>query len=207
MNGSDHYFITGIGTEVGKTITSAILTEKFKVNYWKPIQAGDLDFTDSMKVKSLIENRFSIIFPEQVLLKNPFSPHKAADLEDYKIILKNFIIPKSTKPIICEGAGGLMAPLNFSETILDLISYLGFRIILVSKHYLGSINHTLLTLSKIKEVGLNLKGIIFNGDEDSYSEKFIIENSGATFLGRIPFLVELNPLEIKKAGENLQFAI
>ncbi len=201
------YFVTGIGTDIGKTIASAVLVEKFEANYWKPIQAGSLDNTDTDRVKSLVSNTKSQFFLEFIRLKNPFSPHKAADLENKEIVIHNIEAPNSRAPLFCEGAGGLMAPVNFQQTMIDLIFHLNYPIILVSNHYLGSINHTLLSIAKIKEARLPLKGILFIGNPDPYSEDFILKTTGILNLGRIPILASVNPNSIQKAGKLLNFMI
>src|SRR6195952_5566707 len=137
-------FITGIGTGIGKTIISAILVEKLKADYWKPIQSGDLDESDTLKVKSLITNTKSVFHPEAYRLTQPYSPHKSADLDNVIIEADKIILPETDNQLIIEGAGGLMVPLADNFLMIDLIKTLNTEVILVSKHYLGSINHTLL---------------------------------------------------------------
>lgn len=178
------YFITGIGTNVGKTIVSAILTEALEADYWKPIQAGDLDNSDSLKVKDLISNKRSVFHPEDFLLSQPMSPHAAAAIDNKKIAVKDITRPQTSNNLVIEGAGGLLVPLNHSETIADLILPVD-RVILVSRNYLGSINHTLLSLEVLKNRGLDCFGIIFNGQPNDASEEVILKMSGARFLGRI----------------------
>lgn len=181
---SETYFVTGIGTNVGKTIASAILTEALEADYWKPVQAGDLDNSDSLKVRNLISNERSVFHPEQFLLSQPMSPHAAAAIDNKKISVKKIIRPKTSNVLIIEGAGGLLVPLNHKETIADLMERQD-RIILISRNYLGSINHTLLSLEILKHRGLDCFGIIFNGQQNEASEEVILKMSGARFLGRI----------------------
>jgi dethiobiotin synthetase len=178
------FFVTGIGTGVGKTIVSAILTEALEADYWKPIQAGDLEKSDTYKVQSLISNRKTVFHPNGISLKNPMSPHAAAKIEGIKVTSSKFKRPKTDANLIIEGAGGLLVPLNHKETMMDLMQP-GDKIILVSRHYLGSINHTLLSLELIKNRGLNCFGIVFNGDKNEATEKVILKMSGVPFLGRI----------------------
>jgi dethiobiotin synthetase len=180
-----NYFVTGIGTNIGKTIVSAIITEALEADYWKPIQAGDLDYSDSLKVKNLISNTKSKIHPEAYRLNQPMSPHATAKLDNVIIDLEKIELPKTTNHLIIEGAGGLMVPLNDNELIIDLIKKLDVEVILVSQNYLGSINHTLLSLEVLKSKNLNLLGIIFNGTENTETEQFILNYSGAKCLGRI----------------------
>jgi dethiobiotin synthetase len=166
-------FVTGIGTGIGKTIVSAILTESLKADYWKPIQSGDLDNSDTLKVKSLISNPISKFYPESYRLTQPYSPHKSADLDGITIDPAKIIMPDTDNQLIIEGAGGLMVPLNNSFLMIDLITQLQVGVVLVVKHYLGSINHTLLSLEALRSRKIPLQAIIFNGDSDEYSEEVI----------------------------------
>jgi len=194
-------FISGIDTGIGKTLVSAILTEKLNADYWKPIQSGDLDKSDTLKVKSLISNKFTHFFPEAYALTQPFSPHKSAALDKVTIDLENIVLPKTDNQLIIEGAGGLMVPLNDNFLIIDLIKQLNARVILVSKHYLGSINHTLLSLHALKKYGIPVMGVIFNGDKDIYSKSYILEYSEVADLGQIPEFKTINKKTVKEAGK------
>ena len=180
-----NYFITGIGTNIGKTIVSAILTEALEADYWKPIQAGELENSDTIKVEKLISNKKSKYHKEGYCLTKPLSPHAAAKLDNIEIDLAKINIPTTNNNLIIEGAGGLMVPLNEKELIIDLIKKLDVEVILVIKNYLGSINHSLLSIESLKDRKLKVKGIIFNGDENKESEQFILNYSGLTCLGRI----------------------
>ncbi|GAA3986988.1 dethiobiotin synthase [Mucilaginibacter dorajii] len=179
-------FITGIGTGVGKTIVSAIITEKLKADYWKPIQSGDLDDSDTLKVKSLVSNDVTVFHPEAYRLTQPFSPHKSAAIDKVTIDMQSFIIPKTENQLVIEGAGGLMVPLNDNFLMIDLIKQLNAKVILVSKNYLGSINHTLLSIQALKNYNIEVMGIVFNGPKDIYSKTYILNYSGLTELGQIP---------------------
>jgi dethiobiotin synthetase len=179
-------FVTGIGTGVGKTLVSAILVEKLKADYWKPIQSGDLDSSDSLTLKNLISNTITRIHPESYRLTQPFSPHKSAAIDGIAIDPDKIQLPKTNNNLIIEGAGGLMVPLNDKFLMIDLIKNLGAEVVLVSQNYLGSINHTLLSIYALKNYGVPIKGMIFNGIKDSYTKEFILENSGLEELGHIP---------------------
>lgn len=180
------YFVTGIGTEIGKTVVSTILTEKLNADYWKPIQAGELDFSDTMKVKKYISNKKSHFFEERYKLLNPMSPHAAAKIEDIKINLNDFELPETNNKLIIEGAGGLMVPINHNgDMIIDIIHHLNIPVIIVSKNYLGSINHTLLTIKALQNLNIPIKGIIFNGEENLESQKIIQDITNINILGRI----------------------
>ncbi len=177
-------FITGIGTDVGKTVVSAIITEALEADYWKPIQAGDLNFSDTHKVKSQISNNKSQFHPNSYALKTPASPHFAAALDEIKIDLKKINEPKTSNHLVIEGAGGVLVPINEKEYIIDIIQK-DYKIIMVSRHYLGSINHTLLTFEALKSRGIYLSGIIFSGDENKATEEIILNTTKAKFIGRI----------------------
>lgn len=166
-------FITGIGTGVGKTYVSAHLVETLQADYWKPIQSGDLEATDTMKVRSMVKNLVSVFHPEAYRLTQPFSPHKAADLDGILIDPSKIILPQTKNQLIVEGAGGLMVPLNDSFLMIDLITQLQAEVILVVMHYLGSINHTLLSIEMLKSKNLPINCIVFNGIKEAYSENII----------------------------------
>lgn len=200
---SETYFVTGIGTDVGKTIASAILTEALQADYWKPVQAGDLANSDSIKVKDLVTNEKSVFHREGFLLSQPMSPHAAASIDNKKLSVKNIKRPKTSNVLVIEGAGGLLVPLNHKETITDLILPQD-RIILVSKNYLGSINHTLLSLELLKNRGLDCFGIIYNGERNDASEEVILKMSGARVLGRIEVEPYFDRNVIKEYAENFR---
>ncbi len=177
-------FITGIGTDVGKTIASAIVTEALEADYWKPIQAGDLNNSDSHKVKKYTSNTKTKFHNNSYALNTPASPHLAAAIDEVTIDLKKIKAPKTKNHLVIEGAGGLFVPLNDNDTIADLIQP-DYKVIVVSRHYLGSINHTLLTIEALKHRNIPIAGIIFNGDENKATEEIILKKTGITFLGRI----------------------
>lgn len=196
------YFITGIGTGIGKTVVSAVLTEKLKADYWKPVQSGDLDISDSLFVKHLV-SRDIIIHPESYRLSQPLSPHLSARLDGITIELESIKKPQTENNLIIEGAGGLMVPLNDHQLILDLIKMLQAKVIVVSQNYLGSINHTLLTLEVLKANHINVFGLIFNGAENLESEQYIEKYTKVKVLGRIPKMSVIDNDTIKAAGQHL----
>ncbi|WP_026714346.1 dethiobiotin synthase [Flavobacterium daejeonense] len=182
-------FITGIGTDVGKTIASAIITEALEADYWKPIQAGDLDTSDSHKIKAYLSNEKTIIHPNSYALKTPASPNLAAAIDGITIDLKNIKEPnpdsyREDNHLVIEGAGGIFVPINDNETIIDLIQP-DYKVIVVSRHYLGSINHTLLTIEALQNRKIAIAGILFNGKENQSSESIILKKTGLNCLGRI----------------------
>jgi dethiobiotin synthetase len=178
------YFITGIGTDVGKTIASAIVAEALKADYWKPIQAGDLNNSDSHFLQSKICNLQSKIHENAYQLNTPCSPHFAAQIDGITIDLAKIIEPETNNNLVIEGAGGVFVPLNETDCVIDLIQP-DYKVILVSRHYLGSINHTLLTFEALKNRGFTKIGIIFNGNENKSTESIILKKTNAIFIGRI----------------------
>jgi dethiobiotin synthetase len=177
-------FITGISTDVGKTIASAILVEALQTDYWKPIQAGDLNNSDTQKVKSLISNQKSQFYPNAYALHTPVSPHQSAQIDEIKIDLTTITEPDTQNHLLIEGAGGIFVPLNYTDCVIDLIKP-DYKVIVVSRHYLGSINHTLLTIQALKSRNLTIAGIIFSGAENKATESIILNKTGVKLIGRI----------------------
>jgi dethiobiotin synthetase len=177
-------FITGISTDVGKTIASAIITESLQADYWKPIQAGDIDNSDSHKIKSLISNDKTSIHSNSFLLNTPASPHFAAEIDGITIELQQVKEPSTQNHLVIEGAGGILVPLNDHDCIIDLIQP-DYKVIVVSRHYLGSINHTLLTIEVLRNRNIKIAGIIFSGNENKATESIILSKTGIKCIGRM----------------------
>ncbi|MCW2120883.1 dethiobiotin synthase [Flavobacterium sp. 7A] len=177
-------FITGISTDVGKTVASAIITQSLEADYWKPIQAGDLENSDTIKVQSYVTNTKSKFHDNSYALMTPASPHLAAQLDGITIDLNKIKAPETNNHLVIEGAGGIFVPLNDTDTIIDLIKP-DYKVIVISRHYLGSINHTLLTIEVLQNKGLKVSGIIFSGDKNQATESIILKKTGVKFLGRI----------------------
>ncbi len=190
-------FVTGIGTDIGKTVVSAIITEALQADYWKPVQAGNLDFSDTDRVKELVTNTKSFFHPETHRLQLPASPHQAAAAENIVINPVNFNLPDTNNHLIIEGAGGLMVPLSRNFLIIDLIAQLNAEVILVSHNYLGSINHTLLSILGLQQRQIPIKGLIFNGPPNPATENFITEYSGLPKLAVLLPELEINREIIK----------
>ncbi len=177
------FFITGISTEVGKTVAAAIVTEALKADYWKPVQAGELDHCDTKKVARLVSNEKSQFHPNSYALHTPMSPHAAAAIDNVHIEIAEVVAPATDNHLVIEGAGGVLVPLNDTDTILDLILP-SYKVIVVSRHYLGSINHTLLTLQLLQGKGFEV-AVIFSGEEHPTTEAVIKKMTGVTVIGRI----------------------
>jgi len=185
--------VSGIGTDVGKTVVSAALCQALNADYWKPIQSGIQDSpADAETIKKLLEVGKHRVHPSAYTFAHSLSPHAAAKLANVKITLDTIITPKTNKVLIVELAGGLLVPLNGKETNIDLIKKLCFPIILVANHYLGSINHTLLSIEYLKNAKLPLIGLIFNGNELlPETESIILKLSGVPMIARLPTLSQL----------------
>jgi dethiobiotin synthetase len=196
------FFISGIGTGIGKTVVAAVITETLKADYWKPVQAGFEPGTDSSWLASLISNSETIIHPETYKLKLAASPHIAAREENRRIelseILKDYDEMKTDRPLIIEGAGGLMVPLNENEFVVDLVKQLDARLILVSRNYLGSINHSLMTAKLCRSYALDVAGWVFNDQYLDYEQE-IAGWSGYPILFSLPLLDPVSKQTITQA--------
>lgn len=197
-------FITGIGTEIGKTVCSAILTKYFKADYWKPIQSGDLHFSDSMKIKEWVSENV-IIHPERYRLKLAASPHQSASEEGVLINSNDFKLPETQNNLIVEGAGGLMVPISDEEFIIDLIEKLNLPVALVVRNYLGCINHTLLSLMALEQKNIKLEYLILNGSFPTDTERIICENiQEETKIIRIPEIENITKENIERITKQLE---
>lgn len=203
------FFITGIGTDVGKTLVAAILTEALNANYWKPIQAGYADGTDTQTVRSLISNTGSVIHPELYKLATPASPHIAAANEGIVIspelisqTANDYLVQAGERPLLIEGAGGLLVPITGNWLVADMIRLLQAKLILVSRNYLGSINHSLLTAAYCRSNNLPVAGWVFSDDYLDY-ENEIVALSGYPLLASIPNMPIINRETIRKAAERI----
>jgi dethiobiotin synthetase len=196
------FIIAGIGTEIGKTVCSAILTKALQAQYWKPIQAGNLMDGDAYWVKHWVPE--TTIYPATYALNHPLSPHTAAELDGVKIELSTFSLPQTTQNLIVELAGGIMVPLNAKQTNLDLILHLGLPVVMVSKNYLGSINHTLMTYEILKSHNIPIAGIIFNGQTNTSGEAFIEQHTGLPVLLRVNQEKEINSRIIDHYAQSIQ---
>lgn len=176
-----NYFVTGIDTDSGKTLASAILCEALNRDYWKPIQAGLPKDSDTIKDLSPKTR----VHPESYFLNTPASPHASAKIDGVEIRLSSILLPENAKDLIIEGAGGCLVPINDHDFIVDLIPQLNATVILVADLYLGSINHTLLTLKFLQSRNYPLLGIIFNGNPNPESERIILHHASCPCVLRI----------------------
>lgn len=197
------FFVTGISTDVGKTITSAVLVEALEADYWKPVQTGD--DSDSETISNLISNTKTVLHKSSYSLKAPMSPHAAAALEGVYIDHNKIQEPKTENHMVIEGAGGVLVPLNDSDTLLDIIMPT-YHVVVVVKHYLGSINHSLLTIKWLLLKGYDV-ALLFNGEPNKASEDIITKITGVPVLGRIGQEATLTKEVVKKYAEQLRPAL
>ena len=196
------YFVTAIGTDSGKTVVSAIITQMLGADYWKPIQAGEP--TDTAAVRSLVTNPNSTFHKEVYRLQMPASPHDAARKEKIQINLQDFHLPKTENPLVVEGAGGALVPINDYDVVIDLAVRFELPVVVVSNLYLGSINHTLLTAEALNSRGIEVKGVVFNGDSNPESERIILMKTGWEMLLHLPTESKVDKAMIKRYANELK---
>lgn len=197
-------FVTGIGTNVGKTVVSAILTEALQADYWKPIQSGTIEGMDSETVRSLISNSRTVIHPETYLLKEPLSPHFAAKLENIEINLQKINLPDTTSSIVIEGAGGLLVPINNSEYVIDIAKKIDCEIVVVISNYLGCINHSLLTIDYLLRNNFKIHSLVFNGDFEAEVKDVILNYVSNCKIIDIPTMKTLSKELISPVAANVK---
>jgi len=191
-------FVTGIGTGVGKTIVSAVLTQQLKADYWKPVQAGDLDCSDRDTVSSLVTHTPTVFHPETYRFQLAASPHKAAKFENIDIKLTDFTLPLTENQLVIEGAGGLMVPLSDQFRMIELIQHFDAAAILVIRNYLGCINHALLSMEALSNRNIPLRAVIINGAMDEDTESILHNYFPAeTVFAKVPEFTTLNKQNIQ----------
>lgn len=195
--------VAGIGTEVGKTIVSAIFCQAFSLNYWKPLQSGSIEDNDAEKIRELVSQSIEI-FPNSYCFKEPLSPDQAAKLEGVTIDPATIQIPESDNLLI-EPAGGLMVPLTGNGVLFsDLLKKWNLPIVLVSRFYLGSINHTLLSIEYLKSQNIHLAGVVFTGDINLESEKIIRLKAPTSNFHHIPWSEKISNEFIEAEASKLK---
>jgi dethiobiotin synthetase len=199
------FFVSGIGTDIGKTIVSSVLCELLFANYWKPVQSGELENTDSMKVERLISFETFQYYPEQFRLTQPLSPHVSAKLDGVHIEASDFVFPAFAGNLIVEGAGGLMVPINENGLLYcDVVAEWKLPTILISKHYLGSINHTLMSIETLRNRNIPILGIIYVGDELPMTEEVIFTKTQIPTLFHVPIFENLSKETISTFANQLR---
>lgn len=197
-----NYFVTGIGTDVGKTLVSAIVVEALGLDYWKPIQSGLP--RDTATVRELVSRRDVMFHKEAYLLNTPASPHASAKIDGVEIKLGDIHLPDTQNGVLVEGAGGLMVPVNDDEFVVDIAGRLDLEVILVANFYLGSINHTLLSFELLKQRGYTVKGIIFSGEKNVESEQVIMKQAWFPSLLHVEEEPEINKEVVAKYASVLR---
>ena len=197
-----HFAISGISTDVGKTIVSAIFCKAYGFEYWKPVQSGTISDDDTATIHELVANPKT--HPCSVSLKEPLSPHAAAAIEGVVINPDTIKIPTSSN-LLVEMAGGLMVPINDNGYLYsDFLVQHNLPTVLVSRHYLGSINHTLLSVQLLKQLKIPLLGIIFVGEENKSTEEAILKNAKVEVYHRIPIAKTLSKSFIDMEASKLK---
>ena len=191
------FIVSGTDTGIGKTIFSAALTQALQGSYWKPVQSGLEEETDSEAVRRLAPE--CCMLPEQWRLQLPASPHLSAQAEGVEIDPAALNIPHCERPLVVEGAGGLMVPLTRKQTYLDVFARWQHPLILCARTQLGTINHSLLSLEALRSRNIPVLGVAFIGHAHEDSEGIICELGNVRRLGRLPVLVDLNPQTLAQA--------
>lgn len=195
--------IVGIHTGIGKTISAAVLAEVIGADYWKPVQAG-LEERDAALIQKLLTNGTQRVHGEAVLLSQPLSPHAAAAIDSVSIDYKSFSWPQTKKTLLVETAGGVLSPINDTATMADFVAHYQLPAILVVQHYLGSINHTLLSIEVLRNRKIKLLGIIISGDTNEASESFIHQYTNVPVIARIPLLPSLTNAAVVSAAATIK---
>lgn len=197
------FIITGTDTGIGKTLISAILVKNLSASYWKPIQSGLTEETDSQWVKRISECKAEQILPEAYRLQQPLSPHISADLDGIKIQPKKITIPKfATDTLIMEGAGGVLVPINWQVLEIELFQQLHVPVVIVCRTSLGTINHSLLTIESLKIRNIPIHGVIFNGEFNQDNADSIVRFGNVKLLGHVPVLKKIDKKSLTTVFKN-----
>lgn len=192
-------FVSGTDTGIGKTVVSAILTAGLEASYWKPVQAGLEEETDTEFIRRVTDLPKSRIIPEKWRLNTPMSPHAAAEIDQVTIQLDDFELPDvKSDHLVVEGAGGLLVPLNDKHMIIDLIEYLDIPVLLVARSKLGTLNHTFLSLEALRNRGIPIVGVVLNGPRHESNRRAIEQFGEVKILAELEFIDDLNSETVKK---------
>ncbi len=204
---ADGLFITGTDTDIGKTVISAALTLALNGAYWKPIQAGLEGGGDSAAVQRMTAMPDFRIHRPDYELRIPRSPHEAAQREGVRIALSDFVLPKDYRPLVVEGAGGVLVPLNETTLMVDLMAHLGLPVLMVARAALGTINHTLLSIEALRQRGLQIIGVVMNGPPDEANREAIEHYGKVQVIAEVPVLASLSPRSIAGLAKQLRRAL
>lgn len=200
-------FVTGTDTGVGKTVVSAWLVRCWQADYWKPVQSGLEDETDAETVRRLSGAEPGRIHPGRWHLTAPLSPHEAARRDGVRIALEDFVLPRTPRPLVVEGAGGVLVPLNERDLMADLMAHLALPVLVVARSTLGTINHTLLTLEALRRRDLAVRGVIMVGPQNAANRAAIEHYGAVTVLGELPLFSEVTPYCLERAGSLNHFSV
>jgi dethiobiotin synthetase len=195
--------IAGIHTGIGKTIASAVIAEAIGADYWKPVQAG-IEERDAALVRQLLSNGVARVHQEAVLLSQPMSPHAAAIIDGVEVDYTTFKWPATPKKLVIETAGGLLSPMSATKTMADFITHYNLPVILIAQNYLGSINHTLMTIEVMKSRGIHLLGIVMNGQRNEASETYIEQYSYMSIIARIPYFDKIDSKAVANCAAQIK---
>ena len=189
--------VAGIGTEVGKTVAAAVLVEHLRADYWKPVQSGYPPDSDTETVRRLVSHSESVFHAEAYRLREPLSPHAAAAAEGLTLDPARLVPPSTPRPLVTELAGGLLVPLTETYLTIDWVQQLDWPVVLVTRHYLGSINHTLLSVEALQHRNIPIKGLIINGPDVPATESVLLRYTGLPCLVRIREEQTITPAVIR----------
>jgi len=206
MSRGARIFVSGTDTDVGKTVVAAALTLGLDAYYWKPIQSGLTPSTDTADVRRWTGLPAERFLPEAYRLREPMSPHAAAEIDGVTIDVEHILATQlpTDRPVVIEGAGGLMVPLNDTDLMIDLAARLGAPIVLVARTALGTLNHTLLSISELRSRAIPLLGVVMNGEEHESNRRAIERYGEVAVLGRVPRLDVLDAHSLRLAFEGLE---
>jgi dethiobiotin synthetase len=199
----EQFVVAGTDTGVGKTVVSAILAAGLHATYWKPLQSGLSETTDTEMVQRLSALPAGSILTEAYRLTTPISPHASAALDGVRIDPARLRLPEVEGRVIIEGAGGLMVPINNETLLIEVIRQWQLPVLLVARSRLGTINHTLLSLNALRSYGIGVVGVVINGERDEVSRQAIEFYGKVKVLAEVPILTELTPATIKDAYARL----
>lgn len=194
--------VSGTDTGIGKTVVAAMLTLALDAVYWKPVQSGTADGTDTATVAALTGLGPERFILEKYVLTEPLSPHRAAELDGIEIDPHALALPASGpdgRLLLVEGAGGLMVPITRRTLLIDVLERWGAPVVLVARTALGTINHSLLSIEALRRRDIPIAGVVFVGEAMPDTERTICEYAEVARLGRLPPLPELNAAALQAA--------
>jgi dethiobiotin synthetase len=184
--------VTATGTDIGKTVFAAALTAALDGCYWKPVQAGLDDGSDLERVGRLSGLPAERLLPEAYRLTTPCSPHRAAEIDGVTIDVDAIEPPRCDRPLVIEGAGGVLVPFTRRATFADVMARWQLPVVLVAATSLGTISHSLAAIEALRARKVDIRGVAFVGDAVEDSEATIAEMGGVKRLGRLPMLDPLD---------------